>query len=271
MRRIHIALVGLALATAEPDTGRRRVLITGASRGIGREIARKFAAAGHTCCLHYSSGKSAAEETLASLSDDAPHCVVCADLSNPSAATKLVDDAVNQMGGLDIAVVNHGVYEETPFDETDAEAWSESFDRVMRINLHAPAQIAHRAAKHMASQGDDGGAIVFVSSRGAYRGEPLAPAYGASKAALNSLTGSLAQALGPHRIRVAGVAPGFIATDMAKPVLDGPRGDEIRRQSSWARVGDPSEVAACVLFLADEKASWCTGTIVDCNGASYLH
>ena len=69
----------------------------------------------------------------------------------------------------------------------------------------------------------------------------------------------------------AAVAPGFIATDMAEPVLAGPKGDGIRSQSSWRRVGEPSEVAAAVAFLASDEASWCTGGVVDCNGASYLH
>ena len=194
-----------------------------------------------------------------------------ADLSQPAAAQALVEQAVGLMGGLDVIVINHGIYEETPIAETGLAKWSDSFEKVLRINLIAPAELAHCAAKQMMMNDDGGGAIIFVSSRGAYRGEPDAPAYGASKAGLNSLTGSLAQALGPHKIRVAAVAPGFVATDMAKPVLAGPRGDGIRAQSSWQRVGEPAEVAAAVAFLASDEASWCTGGIVDCNGASYLH
>ena len=100
---------------------------------------------------------------------------------------------------------------------------------------------------------------------------PLAPAYGASKAGLHALTGSLAQALGPHRIRVAAVAPGFVATDMAAPVLSGPRGDGIRAQSPWQRVGTPGEVAEASYFLSTEGATWSSGAVLDCNGASYLH
>merc|ERR1711948_203793 len=115
----------------------------------------------------------------------------------------------------------------------------------------------------MAARGK-GGAIVFVSSRGAYRGEPLAPAYGASKAGLNALCGSLAQALGHHKIQVSGVAPGFIRTDMAAPVLEGERGDGIRSQSSWGRVGEPEEVAESVFYLASPEAVWNTGCILDC-------
>ena len=172
-------------------------------------------------------------------------------------------------------VVNHGIYEETPVEATTAAEWSASFARVLRTNLAAPAELSYAFAKHAISRGADGGngngAIVFVSSRGAYRGEPLAPAYGASKAGMNSLTGSLAQALGAHGVRVAAVAPGFVATEMAEAVLASPRGDGIRAQSPFGRVGQTDEVAAEVHFLASEEGAWCTGSVLDCNGASYLH
>ena len=266
-------VVGSALlvtpATADDISARRRrVLVTGASRGIGREIASKLAAGGDCVCIGYCTGASHAEEALAAL-EGTGHCMVQADLSQPGEAQALVERAVAGLGGpLDVVVANHGIYEETPIAETPLADWCASFERVLRINLMAPAELAHCAASHM---GADGGAIVFVSSRGAYRGEPDAAAYGASKAGLNSLTGSLAQALGPRRIRVSAVAPGFIATDMAKPVLEGPRGDGIRAQSTWGRVGTPAEVAAVVAFLASDEATWCTGGVVDANGASYLH
>jgi len=116
-----------------------------------------------------------------------------------------------------------------------------------------------------------GGVIIGVSSRGAKRGEPSAVAYGASKAALNSMCQSLAQSLGGHNIAVAAVAPGFVSTDMAAPVLAGPRGDGIRAQSPFGRVGTPEEVAQVVAFLAEPESRWMSGAVIDCNGASYLH
>ena len=109
-----------------------------------------------------------------------------------------------------------------------------------------------------------------VSSRGAFRGEPECPAYGASKAGLNAFGQSMAQALAPHGITVGTVAPGFVETDMARRVLDGPRGDEVRAQSPTGRVARPEEVAAAVLWLASPAARFATGTIIDVNGASYL-
>ncbi len=116
----------------------------------------------------------------------------------------------------------------------------------------------------------DGGAIVNVSSRGAFRGEPLSPAYGASKAGMNSMGQSLAIALAPRQIHVISVAPGWVDTDMATEHLDGPAGDSIRAQSPYGRVATVEEVANAVVFAASDKAKFMTGAILDVNGASYL-
>jgi NAD(P)-dependent dehydrogenase (short-subunit alcohol dehydrogenase family) len=115
-----------------------------------------------------------------------------------------------------------------------------------------------------------GGKIVNISSRGAFRGEPDAPAYGASKAALNAFSQSLAVALAPHGIFVGVVAPGFVETDMAAELLAGAGGDAIRRQSPMGRVARPDEIARAVQFLASEGIEFATGAIIDVNGASYL-
>ena len=116
----------------------------------------------------------------------------------------------------------------------------------------------------------NGGRIVNVSSRGAFRGEPDAPAYGASKAGLNALGQSLAKALGGEGIFVFTVAPGFVETKMAQPGLSGPKGDFIRNESPLGRVAKPEEVARTVAFLAADGSEFLTGCVVDVNGASYL-
>ena len=115
-----------------------------------------------------------------------------------------------------------------------------------------------------------GGRVVNVSSRGAFRGEPKTPAYGASKAGLNAMSQSLAQALAPHGVFFYVVAPGFVETDMADSLLRGPEGEGIRSQSPLGRVATPEEVARTVAFLATEAPDFMTGAIVDVNGASYL-
>jgi len=115
-----------------------------------------------------------------------------------------------------------------------------------------------------------GGRIVNVSSRGAFRGEPDQPAYGASKAALIAFGQSLARSLGPHGIAVTTIAPGWTATDMAADTLAGPRGEAIRTESPLGRVATPEEVARAVLYLASPEAELASGAVLDFNGASYL-
>lgn len=266
-----IALALLTVTAWHDDTQpRRTVLVTGGARGIGVACCKAFAANGDRVIVHYRSDPHQADAVCQSLPGSGHICLQSA-LDEPGAPEKLMAAALAECHGkLDCLVVNHGIYEETPVETTSAAEWSASFERVLRTNLAAPAELAFAYGTAAREQGK-GGAIVFVSSRGAYRGEPLAAAYGASKAGLNSLTGSLAQAFGPHGVRVAAVAPGFIATKMAAPVLASDRGDAIRHQSPWGRVGSPEEVASAVLHLASEGGAWSTGAVLDCNGASYLH
>ena len=120
------------------------------------------------------------------------------------------------------------------------------------------------------SAGGHGGRIVNVGSRGAYRGEPGHPAYGAAKAGLHAFGQSLAVALAPHGITVASVAPGYVQTDMTAVELATPAGDVIRAQSPFNRVATPEEVAAAVVYLASPAATWSSGAVLDLNGASYL-
>jgi len=118
---------------------------------------------------------------------------------------------------------------------------------------------------------DRGGCrLVNVSSRGAFRGEPDAPAYGASKAGLNSLGQSMAKAFAKYNIYVFTIAPGFVDTDMAASAMVGERADEIKNQSPLLRISDPDEIAQTICFLASEGHDYMTGCIVDINGASYL-
>ncbi|WP_374687920.1 SDR family NAD(P)-dependent oxidoreductase [Promineifilum sp.] len=245
----------------------KNVLITGSSRGIGRAIAQLFAEQGARVAVHYHHNRAAAEETVAALSGG-PHALVQGDIADPAAVAALVDDAVAQLGRLDILVNNAGIYEDHPLADVSYEEWQRSWAAVMGANVFGAANACYCAARHMIAQG--GGRIVNVSSRGAFRGEPTGPAYGASKAALNAMSQSLAKYLAPYHISVGVVAPGFVQTDMAREALTGERGEEIRRQSPFNRVAKPEEVAYAVLFLASEGAEFMTGAIIDVNGASYL-
>jgi 3-oxoacyl-[acyl-carrier protein] reductase len=249
---------------SESATG-RAVLITGAARGIGRAIAMRFAAAGDRVAIHDKAPAGIAEKLLAEL-DGTGHVVVQADLADSEAVLAMVDSAAGQLGGLDILVNNAGIFTSHSI-EVSYEVWQEHWQSTLGVNLIGPANVTWCAVRHMKERG---GRIINVSSRGAFRGEPDAPAYGASKAGLNSFGQSLAIALAPYRIAVSTVAPGFVTTDMAKEYLKPPGGDEIRAQSPFGRVAEPDEIAAAVLYLASAQAEWASGAVLDLNGASYL-
>ena len=249
------------------DFTNKVVLVTGGSRGIGRAIAQQFAERGAKVVVHYNSNRAAAEETVATLSGDG-HFVVQADMQDAEAVKGMVETAVSHYGHLDILINNAGIFEAHPLAEVSYEAWQASWQAVLDTNLIGPANAMYCAGQQMIKQG--GGRIVNVSSRGAFRGEPLGPAYGASKAGMNAMSQSLAKYLAPYNIFVGVVAPGFVETEMAKEHLKGAQGDEIRSQSPLNRVATADEVAYGVLFLASEGAEFMTGAILDVNGASYL-
>lgn len=249
------------------DYSGKRVLITGGSRGIGRACAVGFADRGAKVAINYLSNIAAAEATLAQMAGG-PHTALQADVTDPGAVEQLVASAAEALGGLDIVVNNAGIWVDHVLEEVDYEEWQDTWNRVLQANLIGPANVSYCAARHMIEHG--GGKIVNVSSRGSFRGEPNGPAYGASKAGLNSMSQSLAKRLAPHGITVGVVAPGFVDTDMAARFLDTPMEAEIKAQSPLGRVAKPEEVAAAVFFLAAEGSEFSTGAIIDVNGASYL-
>jgi 3-oxoacyl-[acyl-carrier protein] reductase len=243
------------------------VLVTGASRGIGAAIAREFAAAGDRVAVHYRASSDAAAEVVASLAGDG-HVALGADLADPDAVRSMVDRAAEALGGVDVLVNNAGIFVRHPIAESTYEEWQRAWSDTLAVNLVGAANVAWCAVRHMIAAG--GGRIVNVSSRGAFRGEPDQPAYGASKAALIAFGQSLARSLGPHRIAVTTIAPGWTETDMAADTLAGPRGEEIRTESPLGRVATPEEVARAVLYLASPEAELASGAVLDFNGASYL-
>lgn len=252
---------------AKSDAPSRAVLVTGASRGIGRAIAAAFAAQGDRVAVHWSASRERAEQVLAELPGEG-HVLVHADLADAEAVGATVDDAARRLGGLDVLVNNAGVFFAHPPLSTSWEEWQAAWSRTLAVNLVGAANATFRAVPHLVASG--GGAVVNVSSRGAFRGEPDNPAYGASKAGMNAFAQSMAIALAPQNISVTCVAPGFVETEMARERLDGPGGDAVRAQSPYGRVAKPEEVASAVLWLASPGARFSTGTIVDVNGASYL-
>ncbi|MDX1405037.1 MAG: SDR family oxidoreductase [Woeseiaceae bacterium] len=242
-------------------------LVTGASRGIGAAIAVALAGNGARIAVHYGRNQEKALEVVGRLHGNG-HFTITADLEQPQNARRIVDETLAHAGHLDILVNNAGIYEPHPPLEVDGAAWLENWRRTLAVNLQSPAALCHAAASVMAEQGS--GRIINIGSRGAFRGEPECPAYGASKAGLHAMSQSLAIALAPANVLVYAVAPGFVATDMAEELLEGEGGDAIRAQSPFRRVARPEEIAEVVCFLASSEGQFLSGSIVDVNGASYL-
>jgi NAD(P)-dependent dehydrogenase (short-subunit alcohol dehydrogenase family) len=246
----------------------KSVLITGGSRGIGKAIALAFAEADAKVAINFVNDNQEASKTIGQMSHSERHIAIKADISIPNNAQQLVQSVVKEFGQIDILVNNAGVYIHHPIDQCTYEQWQTAWRKTMQVNLFGVANLCFCAAQQMIQQGN--GRIINISSRGAFRGEPEHTAYGASKAGLNQLSQSLAQALAKYSIFVGVVAPGFVETDMTKDILNGKQGEAIKQQSPLGRVAQPEEIAKAVLFLSSEGIDYMTGAILDVNGASYL-
>jgi NAD(P)-dependent dehydrogenase (short-subunit alcohol dehydrogenase family) len=245
----------------------KNVLITGGSRGIGSTTAKLFAASGATVIITYHSNRAAAEETLTELGPG-NHSIHQLDVSDPVSIQNFFASYSEQYNRLDILINNAGVYQEHKILETTYDNWQESWNQTLTANLTGPANMVWFASRIMLKQ--QSGKIINISSRGAFRGEPDHPAYGASKAGLNAMSQSLAIALAPHNISVHVIAPGFVETEMAAQALSGAKGDAIKNQSPFGRVARPEEVARLIAVYASDGLEFTSAGIVDINGASYL-
>jgi len=245
----------------------KNVLITGGSRGIGKATALAFAKKGARVGINYKSNTKEAQKTLKELSDEG-HQLFQQDISEKEGPETLIKAFVSHYGQLDVLVNNAGISIFHKLDEVDFDQWTYAWEGTFKTNLFAVSNLCYWGAKEMMKTG--GGHIVNVSSRGAFRGEPTKPAYGASKAALNSMSQSLAKALAPNKIYISVVAPGFTETEMAAVTLTPAERENLLRESPFKRMAQPKEVAHAILFLASDGAAYSSGTIIDVNGASYL-
>jgi NAD(P)-dependent dehydrogenase (short-subunit alcohol dehydrogenase family) len=249
------------------DLGGRTALVTGASRGIGREIAVRLAAAGAKVAVNYRSGAAEAESLVRELGDENAFAVQ-ADIADPAQCESLVDAVVARYGRLDILVNNAAIFDMNRFDRDDYDGWQRGWQRTFAVNVFGAANVAYLAMRAMRAKG--GGKIINVASRAAYRGETEFADYGASKAALVNLTISIARGCAKDNIVASCVAPGFIETDMAREALD-EHYDEIVGQIPLGRVGTVDDVAGVVLFLASSMADYLNGATIDINGGSWFH
>jgi 3-oxoacyl-[acyl-carrier protein] reductase len=243
----------------------RTVLITGASRGIGRATALAFAALGDRVAINHRDSAALAAALSEEMAGDG-HLVVGGDVADPDAVREMVDEVAAAFGHIDVLVNNAGVYLPHPIMDVSYAEWQDQWRATIETNLLGAANVTWCAVRHMRA----GGRIVNVSSRGAHRGEPDHPAYGAAKAGLNAMAQSLAIPLGSLGIGVATIAPGFVETAMARPYMDSAARAKIQAQSPFDRVATAAEVAAAIVWLASPGAEWASGAILDFNGATYF-
>jgi len=248
-------------------SNRRVALVTGGATGMGKACAIKLAENGCSIALNFRTKKTEADAVLQELSGNG-HKLFQADISRPDEVKTLVQSVINELKGIDVLVNAAGVFAEHDITSLNYDNWVKSWSYNLGANLIGPVNLAFCVAQQMIKQGR--GKIINITSRGAFRGEPDAPAYGASKAGLNSASQSLAKALAPHGISVYAVAPGWVDTPLASPYLESSAGPQIKEQSPLGRVGQPSEIGNLVNFLAGEETEYLTGAIIDANGASYL-
>lgn len=228
------------------------ILVTGTSRGIGAAIVSSFGT-----------------HNIVGQSTQAGDGRIAADFSQPGAARGCWNAALERLGDrIDVLVNNAGVFEAAPID-ADHDAWTASWERTMRINLTASAELCRLAVLHFRDTG--GGRIVNVASRAAYRGDsPAHWHYAASKAGMIAMTKSIARGYAREGVLAFGVCPGFTMTGMAEEYLASRGGEQLLADIPLGRVADAEEVARTVAWLATDAPASMTGAVLDINGASYV-
>jgi len=237
-------------------------VVTGASKGIGARIAEELAAEGAAVVVNYSSSKDGALRVVDRIQSGGGRAVaVQANLARPGEIPRLFDEAKKAFGRVDILVNNAGIYDFAPLEEVTPEHFHRQFD----LNVLGLILASQEAARHF---GERGGSIINISSVVATLAPPNTSVYSATKAAVNAVTRSLAQELGPRKIRVNAVNPGMVETEGT--TTSGITESEFRRQvestTPLGRIGQPQDIAPAVAFLASADASWITGETLYISG-----
>ncbi len=249
------------------DLSDKVVLVTGASRGIGRALASDLAKAGATVAVHYHRNAEAAEQLAAALGRAAR--AFHADLARVEACDHLFDQVLGHYGQLHVLVNNAGVGVLAPL-EASTEEWKAAWQHTMHVNLRATELLCRRALVHFIAQG--GGRIINIASRAAFRGDTADYlAYAASKGGVVALTRSIARAWGKQQVCAFVIAPGFVRTDMAQASIDAYGEDFVVGDLALDRLTEPEDVAPMVTLLASGLADHATGATIDINAGSYVH
>ncbi|HET6326660.1 MAG TPA: glucose 1-dehydrogenase [Planctomycetaceae bacterium] len=230
-------------------------VVTGASKGIGAAIARQLAADGASVVVNYSSSKAGADRIVADIVKAGGKAVaVQADLSKEPDIRRLFAETKKAYDKVDILINNAGVYEFLPLEQITADA----FHKMFNLNVLGLILASQEAVKHF---GSDGGNIVNISSVAATSAPPTASVYSATKAAVNAVTRSLAQELGPRKIRVNSINPGMIETEglHASGITESDFRKQTEAQTPLGRIGQPEDIAPMAAFLASSDSAWITG------------
>ncbi|MCI0640786.1 MAG: glucose 1-dehydrogenase [Gemmataceae bacterium] len=242
----------------------RVAIVTGASKGIGAAIALHFAAEGAAVAVNYASSKDGADRVVGEIVGKGGKAIaIGANLAKPADIERLFSQTKDAFGKLDILVNNAGIYEFAPLENVTVEHFRKQFD----LNVLGLILASQQAAKHF---GPSGGAIINISSVAATAGLPNASVYGASKAAVDAVTKSLAKELGPRNIRINSINPGMVETEgvRAAGIAESDFRKQVEAQTPLGRIGQPRDIAPAAVFLASADASWITGETLYISGGN---
>ena len=230
-------------------------LVTGASKGIGASIAEHLANGGATVVVNYAASKTGADAVVKRIADKGGKAIaIQADVSQPDDITRLFEQTHKTYGRLDILVNNAGIFEFRPLEAVTPEHFHKQFN----LNVLGLLLTTQEAVKFM---GADGGSIINISSIVGPMPVPNASVYSATKAAVDSITQSLAKELGPRKIRVNAINPGMVQTEgwYAAGFVENGMAKQVEAQTPLGRLGLPEDIAPAAVFFASSDASWITG------------
>jgi len=251
--------------TTDQRCAGKRVLVTGAQRGIGRSIAERFAAAGADVAINFLDDRVAAESVAAEIAALGRRAVtLAADVAKPDEARRLVIETERALGGIDVLVNNAGIFPRAPFLDLTEEGW----DAVLDTNLKGTFVCSQEVARRMVAAGRPG-AIVNLTSGAPYRGGMRATAYMASKLGIVGLTRGMARELASHGIRVNALAPGITNTAMPRLGNSEEALAALARANPTGRLAEPEDIADVVVFLATDAARHVIGQVIHVNGGDY--
>jgi len=248
------------------DLTGKTILVTGASRGIGRALAEGLAGSGATVAVHFNQNRTDAEALADALGHDAS--AFQADLADPVSCEQLFHSVIATYGRLDVMINNAGIALEIPFD-APMDEWREGWDRTIAVNLRAVDLLSRLAVGHFQQHG--GGRLINVASRAAFRGDtPESLAYAASKGGVVALTRSIARYFGKSGVCAFIIAPGWVRTGMAQDHLEEHGEEGVVAELALDRLTEPADLAPLVVLLASGLADHATGATFDVNAGSYV-